>query len=93
MSTLIVLDTGPLGMVTNPRAAAQTAAGHRWLEGLLARGVHVLIPEIADDALRRELLRAGKVAGLRRLDALVATVEYVPFTTVMMRHAVVLWPN
>ena len=93
MSTRIVLDTGPLGMVTTPRAPAQTSAGHRWLEGLLARGVRVLILEIVDDELRRELLRAGKVAGLRRLDALVATVEYVPLTTVMMRPAVVLWPN
>ena len=91
MSTLIVLDTGPLGMVTNPRATAHTAACHRWLAGLLARGVRVLIPEIADYELRRELLRAGKVAGLRRLDALVATMEYVPLTTGMMRHAAVLW--
>ena len=74
MSTLIVLDTGPLGQVTNPRATAQTAACHQWLEGLLARGV-----------------RVEKRAGLRRLDALVATVEYLPLTTAMMRHAAGLW--
>ena len=91
MSTLIVLDTGPLGQVTNPRATAQTAACHRWLEGLLACGVRVAIPEIADYELRRELLRAEKVAGLRRLDALVVTVEYLPLTTAMMRHAAGLW--
>lgn len=73
MRTLVFLDTGPLGMVTNPRATTQTERCTRWIEGLLARGVRVLIPEIADYELRRELLRAEKVEGLRRLDALVAT--------------------
>ena len=75
MSTLVCLDTGPLGMVTNPRATAQTDRCTRWLEGLLTRGVRVLIPEIADYELRRELLRADKVEGLQRLDALVAALE------------------
>jgi predicted nucleic acid-binding protein len=91
MSTLVCLDTGPLGMVTNPRATAQTDRCTRWLEGLLARGARVLIPEIADYELRRELLRADKVAGLRRLDALVATLEYLPLTTAMMRQAARFW--
>lgn len=48
MSTLVFLDTGPLGMVTNPRATEQTERCSRWLEGLLAHGVRVLVPEIAD---------------------------------------------
>ena len=60
MSTLVFLDTGPLGMVTNPRATPQTERCTHWMEGLLARGVRVLIPEIADYELRRELRRAGK---------------------------------
>jgi predicted nucleic acid-binding protein len=91
MSTLVCLDTGPLGMVTNPRATVQTDRCTQWLEGLLARGVRVLIPEIADYELRRELLRADKVAGLRRLDALVSTLEYLPLTTAMMRQAAQFW--
>ena len=61
------------------------------MEGLLARGVRVLIPEIADDELRRELLRAEKVAGLGRLDALVEVLEYLPITTEVMRQAAVFW--
>ncbi len=91
MSTLVFLDTGPLGMVTNPRATPQTERCTVWLDGLLARGVRVLIPEIADYELRRELLRAEKVEGLRRLDALVVALEYVPLTTAMMRQAAVFW--
>lgn len=91
MSTLVFLDTGPLGMVTNPRATPQTERCTRWLEGLLTRGVRVLIPEIADYELRRELLRAEKVEGLRRLDGMVATLEYLPLTTTMMRQAAAFW--
>lgn len=91
MSTLVFLDTGPLGMVTNPRATPQTERCTAWLEGLLTRGVRVLIPEIADYELRRELLRAEKIEGLRRLDALVAALEYIPLTTAMMRQAAAFW--
>ena len=91
MSTLVFLDTGPLGMVTNPRATEQTERCSRWLEGLLARGVRVLVPEIADYELRRELLRAEKIEGLQRLDALVTTLAYLPITTAMMRQAAVFW--
>jgi predicted nucleic acid-binding protein len=61
------------------------------MEGLLARGVRVLIPEIADYELRRELLRAEKIEGLRRLDALVEALEYIPLTTAMMRQAAAFW--
>jgi len=91
MSTLVFLDTGPLGMVTNPRATPQTERCTLWLEGLLTRGVRVFIPEIADYELRRELLRAEKVEGLRRLDALGVTLEYLPLTTAMMRQAATFW--
>ncbi len=91
MSTLVFLDTGPLGMVTNPRAAEQTERCSHWFEGLLARGVRVLVPEITDYELRRELLRAEKIEGLRRLDTLVTTLAYLPLTTAMMRQAAVFW--
>src|SRR5437879_1768483 len=91
---VVVLDTGPLGMATNPnRSAPETERCAIWLEGLLLRGVDVVIPEIADYELRRELLRAGKVQGIARLDALVADLRYLPLTTPMMRKAAELWAS
>jgi len=51
----------------------------------------VLVPEIADYEVRRELLRANKVRGLTRLDALATLLEYLPLTTVAMRQAAVFW--
>jgi predicted nucleic acid-binding protein len=49
----------------------------------------VLVPEIADYEVRRELLRANKVRGLARHDALAARLEYLPLTTAAMRQAAV----
>jgi predicted nucleic acid-binding protein len=49
------------------------------------------VPEIADYEVRRELLRANKVRGLARLDALADLLEYLPLTTAAMRQAAVLW--
>jgi hypothetical protein len=50
MSRLILLDSGPLGMVTNPKAEGIPLACQLWLKSLLRRGERVAIPEIADYA-------------------------------------------
>ncbi len=78
MSRLIVLDSGPLGMVTNPKAKGVPLACQLWLKSLLRRGERVAIPEIADYEVRRELLRAGLLRSLHRLDNLKQTLEYIP---------------
>lgn len=91
MSEIVLLDTGPLGMVTNPRATPANDTAKRWLRGLLAADRVVLIPEIADYELRRELLRIGSRQGLARLDALATTLVYLPLTTAAMRLAAEFW--
>jgi len=91
VSRVVLLDTGPLGLLTNPNVSPDTDACNRWLEELAARGVRVLVPEIADYELRRELLRAGKTLGIARLEAVIAQAEYLPLTTVAMRQAAVFW--
>ena len=88
---LIVLDTGPLGMITNPRASAQNEKCAQWLAQMIARGHGVAVPEIADYELRRELIRANKVEGLERLDALNDALTYLPITTAIMRKAAQFW--
>lgn len=91
MSQCVVLDSGPLGMVSNPRASTINLQCRQWLDMLLARGILVYVPEIADYEIRRELLRAAKTAGLRRLDRINSHLRYVPITTPMMRQAAVFW--
>jgi predicted nucleic acid-binding protein len=87
----VLLDAGPLGLVTNPRHSAESRACAEWLQSLVSHRNRVLVPEIADYEVRRELLRAKKETGLARLDALTALVEYLPLRTAAMRLAAEFW--
>jgi predicted nucleic acid-binding protein len=90
---LVFLDTGPLGLITNPRDTPRAEACRAWAKALVGMGVRLFVPEIADYELRRELLRAGKSAGLRRLDFLKNQLEYAPITTDVMIEAARLWAD
>lgn len=91
MSRIIVLDAGPLGLVTNPKLSAESVACAQWLQTHITSASRVIIPEIADYEIRRELLRANKTKGIARLDDLVRSLEYLPITTTVMRQAAQLW--
>lgn len=91
MRKIVLLDTGVLGMVTNPQASPEVNACNMWLEALIRKGVRVVIPEIADYEVRRELLRAEKKKGLAKLDALKVTSTYFPLTTAAMLKAAEFW--
>jgi len=91
VSRTILLDAGPLDLVTNPKFSPQSLACAQWLQGLMASGVRVVVPEISDYEVRRELLRAQKGAGIERLDALAGLLHYLPISTAAMRQAALLW--
>jgi hypothetical protein len=67
---IVLLDAGPLGMVTNPKSSPENEACKNWLSGLSHEGVEIVIPEIADYEVRGDLVRAGNDRGIGRLDAL-----------------------
>ena len=91
MSRIIVLDSDPLGLVTNPGGSKEAAACGRWLLNAATGSATVMVPEIADYEVRRELLRARRTAGIARLDALITQVEYLAITTSAMRQAATFW--
>lgn len=91
MSRVVLLDAGPLGLVTNPRRSPQAISCAGWLQTLVAAGWRVIVPEIADYEVRRELLRANKARGIGQLDALARLLEYLPITTAAMRQAARFW--
>ena len=51
---LVFLDTGPLGVLTNPKGTPDALACQQWVRDLLAAKVRVVVPAIADYELRRE---------------------------------------
>ena len=89
----MLLDAGPLGRVTHPRAETRNREAIEWLKGLISAGVSVRVPEIADYEIRRELLRAGKEKGLNRLNKLKQEIGYAPLTTETMLLAAQFWVN
>jgi predicted nucleic acid-binding protein len=80
-------------MVTHRGGVPEVDACKQWLLALAERGIRIGVPEIADYEVRRELLRAGKMRGIERLDALLETFEYLPLSTAVMRDAASLWAD
>src|SRR5262245_9250921 len=91
MTRAVLLNSAPLGLLTAPPRRPDAQACSLWLAGLITAGERVIVPEITDYELRRELLRAGKAASVRRLDALAQATEYLPLTTAAWRLAAELW--
>jgi len=89
--TLLLLDEGPLSLVTNPRESEPAKQCTEWLTAVLARGVRVMVPATADYELRRELLRANRLKGLGRLDALIEHLGYVEIDRDVLEYAATLW--
>ncbi|MEG4168792.1 MULTISPECIES: nucleic acid-binding protein [unclassified Microcoleus] len=94
MSRIVLFDSGPLGIVTNPKATSPFyQEGKLWLQSLPQKGYIVMLPEIADYEVRRELIRAGKTEGIKRLDQLKSQIPYRPLTTEVMLLAAQLWAD
>lgn len=92
---LLVLDSTPLGLLVQ-RVGVQPADDCRqWLTGHLKAGARVIVPEIVDYELRRELLRLSKPASLRTLDAFVSTEpdRWLPLSSRAIQRAAELWAD
>lgn len=84
---IVVLDSGVLGRLCAPVVDRELES---WVVGLLQRGRKVLIPEVCDYEIRRELIR-NRSSTLVQLDELAKTFDYLPITTPAMRRASELW--
>ena len=90
---MVVLDSGPLGLLALPPQHPSALPCQEWFGSLVEGGALFVVPEITDYELRRELLRLGSARSVRQLDLLLSNpiVEYVPISTVAMRLAAHLW--
>lgn len=69
MIRAIVLDSSPLGLLMQRPGIRIADACRAWAEQRQQQGVELVVPEIVDYELRRELLRLGNAAAVARLDA------------------------
>lgn len=90
MISVVILDAGPLGQLAHPRPHPEIA---EWLERLLRSGAAIILPEIADYELRRNLLLEGLIESVARLDQLKIALTYLPLTTEVMLQAAELWAD
>ena len=94
MSNPIVLDASPLALLCHPNTQLQVVREiNLWLEDRVTAGSAVHVAEIAAYEVRRELLRAGKLRSIRKLDLLLAQLVYLPLDTAHMRRAAELWAH
>ncbi len=70
MREFVLLDSGPLGQACRRYGIAAGDQCRLWIDSLMARAVEVVVPEVADFEVRRELTRVNAVGSLRRLDGL-----------------------
>jgi predicted nucleic acid-binding protein len=83
----LLLDTGVLGQICHPRRHGSV---RQWFRNAV-REHAVLLSEVADYELRRELLRIGATRSLAHLDELTRELIYLPTTTATWRRAAALW--
>jgi predicted nucleic acid-binding protein len=87
-----MLDGGPLGRLCHPKGKSPLNDEIAdWLEDHLSAGSEIIVPEITDYELRRELLRAKRAHGIEHLERLKQMLIYQPLTTVTMLRAAELW--
>jgi predicted nucleic acid-binding protein len=89
----VILDAGPLGLASQAPDKPDAAKCIDWIKGVQDDGSVVAVPEIARYEIRRELVRVGATAGLRRLDGLHPRLDFLPLTSVVMDRASELWAH
>ena len=78
-------------MLRNPRAPGLGLQARDWMQARISAGDQLVVPEIADYEVRRELIRAKRTKGIMRLDELCAGLGYWPLSTPIMRDAAQMW--
>lgn len=91
MTQILLLDTGPLGLITHPRASQESDRCNEWMRSQLMKGARALVPGISDYELRREMILIGNNKGILKLDALRNAIGFVPITTAVMDQAAIFW--
>jgi predicted nucleic acid-binding protein len=88
---VVVLDSEPLGVLANPLPIGSSLECEKWFTRLRRVGTTVVLPEIVDYEVRRELLRARKYFSIAKLEGLHERLLYLPIETDHMRRGASIW--
>ena len=90
---IIVLDSGPLFLITKRVGLPEADACRAWTNALISAGHTIITPEIADYECRRELHLQPTDKALQRLEAFHAAApgRFLPLTSDALRYAAQLW--
>jgi predicted nucleic acid-binding protein len=93
MIEAIVLDSGILSLACQRPGNPNADACQTWLRICARAGARICVPAIANYEARRELLRAGKTAGVARLDTFISADpgNYMLLTDDDLLRAATLW--
>ena len=92
MSERIALDSHPISLLCDPDLRKpDVVAIKRWVLDHATAGDSFILPLLADYEVRRDLIRAGKLKSVRRLDRLRAEFEPAPVTPDVLLRAAELW--
>ena len=93
MSRVILLDAGPLGIVTKRRGVPDAEACRAWVTHCLRQGARIFVPAIAYYEVCRELERMRNTMGLARVAAFCSAVpgRYLPLSDAALRLGCRLW--
>jgi predicted nucleic acid-binding protein len=70
LARFIPLDTGVVGLLSSSPLLPDVAACKAWVYGMASAGATIVIPDVVDYECRREDVRIGATAKLKRLDGL-----------------------
>ena len=92
---IVFIDSGVLGLLTNPNKIGKPMQCENWLYSLLAKGVYVVSSDICDYEVRRSLLleaqRKPDLISVQNLDNLRDIIDFLKLDSAVMFKAAEVW--
>jgi hypothetical protein len=95
---MVFLDSGVLGILSNPTESETNAKCEDWLFRLLSKGIKVITSEICKYEVKRSLILAQKrtgykIGGVEKLAELSDLIEFIPITKNEIDIACEIWSD
>ncbi len=92
---IVFIDSGVIGLLSNPNDLEEAIACENWLYTMLLRGVNVYSSDLCDYEVRRSLVLASlnksDINGIPKLNALREIISFLPITYPLLLKACSLW--